>query len=74
MQTSPTGAIIETLDHLEILVAALHELGLPYEVVSAVDGTAVDLPVLDADGNVGMVLLQDRNAILARAGREKVAV
>ncbi|HEX2798201.1 MAG TPA: hypothetical protein VHQ44_00870, partial [Thermoanaerobaculia bacterium] len=74
VQTSPTGAIIETLDHLEILVAALRELGLPYEVVSAVDGTAVDLPVLDADGNVGMVSLQDRNAILARAGREKVAV
>jgi endonuclease/exonuclease/phosphatase family metal-dependent hydrolase len=74
VETSPTGAIVETLDHLEILVAALRELGLPYEVVSSVDGTAVDLPVLDADGNLAAVSLQDRNAILARANHGKVAV
>jgi endonuclease/exonuclease/phosphatase family metal-dependent hydrolase len=74
VQTGPTGSIVETLDHLEILVAALNELGLPYEVASAVDGTAVDLPVLDANGKVSMVSLQDRNAILARARHERVAV
>ena len=31
------------------------------------DTTAVDLPVLDASGNLTMVSLQDRNAILARS-------
>jgi endonuclease/exonuclease/phosphatase family metal-dependent hydrolase len=73
-QTGPTGSVVETLDHLEILVAALRELGLPYEVVASVDVTAVDLPALDADGNVTNVALQDRNAILARASHGKVAV
>ncbi len=73
-EISSTGTIVETLDHLEILVAALHEMGLPYEVVSTVDTMAVELPVLDADGNVALVTLQDRNAILARANHEKVAV
>jgi endonuclease/exonuclease/phosphatase family metal-dependent hydrolase len=73
-ETGSTGSIVETRDHLEILVAALHELGLPYEVVSAVDTMAVDLPVLDADGNLATVSLQDRNAILARTAHGKVAV
>jgi endonuclease/exonuclease/phosphatase family metal-dependent hydrolase len=74
VQTGPTGSVVERLDHLEILVATLREMGLPYEVVASVDGTAVDLPVLDADGNVTNVALQDRNAILARANHERVAV
>jgi endonuclease/exonuclease/phosphatase family metal-dependent hydrolase len=74
VQTGPTGSVVERIDHLEILVAALRELGLPYDVVSSVDGTSVDLPVLDAEGNVTNVALQDRNAILARANHEKVAV
>lgn len=73
-ETSSTSSIVETRDHLEILVAALREIGLPYEVVSSVDGMAVDLPVLDADGNLATVSLQDRNAILARANHGKVAV
>jgi len=74
VQTGPTGSIVETLDHLEILVAAMRELGLPYEVVSSVDTTAIDLPVLDAAGNLTVVSLQDRTAILARPSHGKVAV
>ncbi len=74
VQTGPTGSVVERIDHLEILVAALRELGLPYEVISSVDTTSVDLPVLDAEGNVTNVALQDRNAILARANHEKIAV
>jgi endonuclease/exonuclease/phosphatase family metal-dependent hydrolase len=74
VQTGPTGSIVETLDHLEILVAAMRELGLPYEVVSSVNTTAIDLPVLDAAGNLTTVSLQDRSAILARANRGSVAI
>ena len=74
VQTASTGAILERLDHLEILVAALGEVGLTYEVASSVDGTAVDLPVLDAEGNMTQVSLQDRNAILVRKGRGALAV
>ena len=74
VQTDASGGIVERLDHLEILVAALREAGLPYEVVSSVDTTAVDLPVLDASGNLTMVSLQDRNAILARSRNPRVAV
>ena len=74
VQSDATGSIVERLDHLEILVAALRAVGLPYEVVSSVDTTAVDLPVLDAAGNLTVVSLQDRNAILARSRQEGVAV
>lgn len=68
VQVGPTGSIVETLDHLEILVAALREVGMKYEVVSSVDTLAVDLPVVDADGNLTMVSIQDRSAVLARKG------
>lgn len=74
VQTSSTGTIVERLDHLEILVAALREVGLTYEIASSVDGTAVDLPVLDDGGDVTQVSLQDRNAILVRQGRGALAV
>lgn len=67
-QVGPTGSIVERLDHLEILVAALDQVGMKYEIVSSVDVTAVDLPVLDAVGNLTMVSLRDRNAILSRKG------
>ena len=69
-----TAGIVETLDHLEILVAALREVGLPYEVVSSVDTLAIELPVLDAGGNLTMVSIQDRVAVLARSSHAKVAV
>jgi len=74
VQTDGTGSIVETLDHLEILVAALRDVGLPYEVVSHVDTLAIDLPILDAKGNVGLVSVQDRVAVLARSSHAKVAV
>ncbi len=67
-QIGPTGSIVERLDHLEVLVAALNEVGMSYDVVSSVDTTAIDLPVLDADGNLTQVSLQDRSAILSRKG------
>ncbi len=71
VQTDSTGTIVETIDHLEILVAALHDAGLPYEVVSSVDVTAVDLAVVDAAGSPSMVVsLRDRNAILARSSHD----
>lgn len=75
VQTGPTG-IVETLDHLEVLVAALREVGLPYEVVSHVDTLAIDLPLsFDAKGNPTMVVsVQDRVAVLARSSHAKVAV
>jgi endonuclease/exonuclease/phosphatase family metal-dependent hydrolase len=74
VQTGPTGSIVETLDHLDILVAAMRELGLPYEVVSSVDTLTVDLPVLDADANVTTVSIQDRSAILARTSHAAITV
>jgi endonuclease/exonuclease/phosphatase family metal-dependent hydrolase len=74
VQTSANGSIVERLDHLEILVAALREVGLPYEVVSSVDTMAASLPVLDAAGNLTSVSVQDRSAILARSNHERVAV
>lgn len=67
-QIGPTGSIVERLDHLEILVAALDQAGMKYEIVSSVDVTSVDLPVLDAAGDLTMVALRDRNAILSRKG------
>ena len=68
VQIGSTGSIVETIDHLEILVAALREVGMKYEVVSSVDTLTVDLPVLDAEGNLTMVSIQDRSAILSRTG------
>jgi endonuclease/exonuclease/phosphatase family metal-dependent hydrolase len=73
-QIGPTGSVVETLDHLEILVAALREVGLPYEVVSHVDTLAIELPVLDGGGNLTKVAIQDRVAVLARSSHAKVAV
>jgi hypothetical protein len=73
-QIGPTGSVVERLDHLEILVAALRDVGLPYEVVSSVDTLAIDLPVLDAGGNLTMISVQDRVAVLARSSHAKVAV
>jgi endonuclease/exonuclease/phosphatase family metal-dependent hydrolase len=69
-----SAGIVETLDHLEILVAALRETGIPYEIVSSVDTLAIELPVLDAGGNLTMVSIQDRVAVLARSSHAKVAV
>jgi endonuclease/exonuclease/phosphatase family metal-dependent hydrolase len=74
-QVGPTG-VMEELDHLEILVAALREAGLPYEVVSHVDTLAINLPLsFDAEGNPTIaVSVQDRVAVLARSSHAKVAV
>lgn len=72
-QMGSTG-IVEELDHLEILVAALRDVGIPYEVVSSVDTLAIELPVLDSGGNLTMVSVQDRVAVLARSSHAKVAV
>jgi endonuclease/exonuclease/phosphatase family metal-dependent hydrolase len=76
VQMDAQGAIVERLDHLEILVAALREIGLPYEVASSVDTLAIDLPLsFDAQFNpTAVVSIQDRVAVLARSSHAKVAV
>lgn len=76
VQIDSAGNAVEAIDHLDILVEALRELGMAYEVVSSVDVTAVNLPLaFDADLNPTMVVsLQDRNAILVRADHARVAV
>lgn len=74
VQTDSNGSIVETLDHLEILVAALRDVGLPYGVVSSVDTLSMPLPVVDANGNLTTVSIQDRVAVLARSNHARVAV
>lgn len=75
-QIDASGSTVETLDHLEILVAALRDVGLPYEVVSSVDTLAINLPLsFDADFNpTAAVSVQDRVAVLARSSHARVAV
>ena len=75
-QINAAGSTVETLDHLEILVAALRDVGLPYEVVSHVDTLAINLPLsFDAQLNpTAVVSVQDRVAVLTRSSHAKVAV
>lgn len=76
VQTDAEGSIVEYLDHLEILVAALRDVGLPYEVVSHADTLSINLPLsFDAEFNpTAVVSVQDRVAVLARSRHAKIAV
>ncbi|MGA7991818.1 MAG: endonuclease/exonuclease/phosphatase family protein [Thermoanaerobaculia bacterium] len=56
----------ETIDHLEILLAALKQVGLEYEVASMVVDSEITLPVLVGE-DLSAVTLLDRDAILVRS-------
>lgn len=69
-----TGQITETIDFLDILVAALRDLGASYEVSSVSENFAVDLPILVTDSEVGNLTLLDRDAILVRSKHSRIDV
>ncbi len=60
-----SGVTVETIDFLDILVAAIHDAGASYEVVSTSENYEIPLPVMLTDG-LGTVTLLDRDAILVR--------
>jgi endonuclease/exonuclease/phosphatase family metal-dependent hydrolase len=62
VQVDGKGNTVETIDHLQILLDALHQAGLSYAVASHVDDTNITLPI---EG--GYITLQDRDAILVRS-------
>ena len=68
------GREVERIDFLEILVAALHDLGASYEVASVSDNFDVPLPAMLDDGNLGYATLTDRDAILVKSKNSRIAV
>lgn len=58
--------VIEEIDHLEILLAAIRHTGLSYEVASLVPESVIELPVLH-NGALTKVTLYDRDAVLVRS-------
>ncbi len=71
VRTDANGTIVETIDHLEILLAALRQTGLEYTIASRVDGTVVPLPL---DGTGAAVTLYDHNAVLVRTHNPDVRI
>ena len=69
-----SGQVVETIDFLEILAAAVQDLGASYEVVSVSENFSIPLPVILDDGNVGSVTLFDRDAILVRSNHSRITV
>lgn len=67
VQRDGNGNVVEEIDHLQILLAALRQTGLSYQVASLVDDAVLELPVLAADGSLTSVTLYDRDAVLVRS-------
>ena len=67
VQIDGNGNVVETIDHLEILLAAIRQAGLSYEVASLVEDSVIELPVLAGNGALTSVTLQDRDAVLVRS-------
>lgn len=65
---------VETIDFLDILVAAIHEMGASYEVVSVSENFQIQLPVMLSPTEVGMVTLFDRDAILTKSRHSRITV
>ena len=66
VQLDGNGNTVETIDHLEILLAAIRQTGLSYEIASLVEDTQVELPVL-GEGGLTSLTLYDRDAVLVRS-------
>ncbi len=66
---NPTPATAVAFDYLEILVLALADRGLDYEIAGIVENTDVELPMLTPTG-LDDIRLTDHDVILARAGVE----
>ncbi len=69
-----SGQTVETIDFLDILVKAIHEMGASYEVASLSENFEIPLPVMLSDTEIGMVTLLDRDAILVRAKNSRIHV
>ncbi|HEX2757267.1 MAG TPA: hypothetical protein VHP60_02075, partial [Thermoanaerobaculia bacterium] len=67
VQIDANGNLVEEIDHLEILLAAIRHTGLSYEVASLVEDTVLGLPVLAGNGALTSVTLHDRDAVLVRS-------
>lgn len=62
VQIDGNGNTVEQIDHLEILLAAIRQTGLSYEVASLVEDSVIELPLA-----VGGLTLHDRDAVLVRS-------
>jgi endonuclease/exonuclease/phosphatase family metal-dependent hydrolase len=69
-----SGQTVETIDFLDILVAAIHDMGASYEVASLSENFEIPLPVMLSDTEIGMVTLLDRDAILVRSKNSRIHV
>lgn len=67
VQIDGNGNLVEEIDHLEILLAAIRHTGLSYEVASLVEDSVIELPVLAGNGGLTSVTLHDRDAVLVRS-------
>ncbi|MFI5181022.1 MAG: endonuclease/exonuclease/phosphatase family protein [Thermoanaerobaculia bacterium] len=74
VEVNGSGQTVETIDFLDILVAAIHDMGASYEVVSHSENFEIPLPVMISDTEIGMVTLLDRDAILVRSNHSRIAV
>jgi len=68
VQRDANGNTVEQIDHLEILLAAIRQTGLSYEVASLVQDSEIELPVL-GNGGLTSLTLNDRDAVLVRSNR-----
>lgn len=69
VQIDGSGNLVEEIDHLAILLEAIGQTGLSYEVASLVEDSVIDLPVLAGNGDLTNVTLHDRDAVLVRSNR-----
>ncbi|HQR45905.1 MAG TPA: hypothetical protein PLB02_05955 [Thermoanaerobaculia bacterium] len=68
------GVEVETIDFLDILVKAVRQAGASYEVAAVSENFDVPLPAILEDGDVGIVTLTDRDAILVKSKSSRIAV
>jgi endonuclease/exonuclease/phosphatase family metal-dependent hydrolase len=69
----PTPATTVEYDFLEILVAALADVGLAYDVIAVNEGFDIELPRFDVENGLVDVRLTDRVALLARHDMERLS-
>ncbi len=69
-----SGQVTETIDFLEILVAAIQDLGASYEVVSQTHNFTIQLPINVSGVGDGALTFFDRDAILVRSNHSRIAV
>ncbi len=74
LEVNGSGQVVETIDFLDILVAAIHDMGVSYEIASVSENFEIPLPVQISETEIGMVSLLDRDAVLVKSRNSRIKV